>query len=69
MSELRVVLAGSREEQQLIAFRDALRSDPTAGYAGVKRALAVRFPNDCALYSLAKSAFIQDVLAREFPPR
>jgi GrpB-like predicted nucleotidyltransferase (UPF0157 family) len=46
-------------------FRDALRARPdvAAAYAALKRELAVRFADDRMGYTLAKTEFVQSVLA------
>lgn len=47
-----------------LAFRDYLRSHPSAAqqFAGHKRALAVRFPNDREAYIEAKSTYVLEIL-------
>jgi GrpB-like predicted nucleotidyltransferase (UPF0157 family) len=51
---------------QQIAFRDALRADPTltADYAALKRVLAAKHTDNREAYSAAKSDFIRTVLDR-----
>jgi GrpB-like predicted nucleotidyltransferase (UPF0157 family) len=53
------------ELQRHVAFRDALRADPTlrAKYAAFKSALAARHRNNRDAYSEAKSGFIMEVLS------
>jgi len=55
-----------------IAFRDYLRANPpvAAAYAGLKRDLAARFPDERAAYTERKGAFVERVLvrARDGPP-
>jgi len=57
---------GSHHHTATLAFRDALRADPTLaqGYADLKLALAERFPRDRPAYIEAKSDFIESVLAK-----
>jgi GrpB-like predicted nucleotidyltransferase (UPF0157 family) len=49
---------------RMLAFRDALRSDPAlaAEYAALKQDLAARFPDDRSVYTDGKSAFVARVL-------
>ncbi len=49
-----------------LGFRDRLRRHPGEAltYAALKRDLAARFPNDRQGYTEAKSAFVEDILAR-----
>jgi GrpB-like predicted nucleotidyltransferase (UPF0157 family) len=49
-----------------IAFRDALRADPslTANYTELKRILAAKYADDREAYTAAKSDFIPTVLER-----
>jgi GrpB-like predicted nucleotidyltransferase (UPF0157 family) len=55
---------------RMLAFRDALRSDPAlaAEYAALKQDLAVRFPDDRSAYTDGKSAFVARVLAATRSP-
>ena len=55
----------STELQRHVAFRDALRADPTlrAKYAALKRTLTARHRNNRDAYSEAKSGFIMDALS------
>lgn len=50
---------------RMLAFRDALRSDPAlaAEYAALKQDLAKRFPDDRSAYTEGKSPFVVRVLA------
>jgi GrpB-like predicted nucleotidyltransferase (UPF0157 family) len=61
---------GGRELPRHLAFRDHLRAHPkeAATYAALKRAAALRFPNDIDGYIDAKSAFIEGILARAARP-
>jgi GrpB-like predicted nucleotidyltransferase (UPF0157 family) len=61
-----VVPLGGAAWHRMLAFRDALRRDPslTADYAALKRELALRFPDNRAAYTDGKSAFVERVLAR-----
>ncbi|HEX9948110.1 MAG TPA: GrpB family protein [Allosphingosinicella sp.] len=56
---------------RMLAFRDALRSDPAlaAEYASLKQELAMRFPDDRSTYTDGKSAFVARVLAACSPAR
>jgi GrpB-like predicted nucleotidyltransferase (UPF0157 family) len=49
---------------RMLAFRDALRSDPAlaAEYAALKQGLARRFPDNRSAYTDGKSAFVARVL-------
>ncbi len=49
-----------------LAFRDALRGDPslTAKYGQLKQDLAERYPRDREAYLEGKAAFVQEVLER-----
>ncbi len=62
---LHAVERGSRIWQEHLAFRAALRSDPTlrARYQSLKLQLAQEFADDKAAYSAAKDPFIQSILA------
>lgn len=55
----------SHHHRATLAFRDALRADPslTDEYARLKRSLAERFPRDRPAYIDGKSAFVRNVLA------
>ncbi|MBE3568036.1 MAG: GrpB family protein [Thermogemmatispora sp.] len=52
--------------QRHLLFRDYLRAHPATAqeYALLKRALAARFPNDVAVYTEAKTAFIRGIEAK-----
>ena len=54
---------------RMLAFRNALRSDPAlaAEYAALKRDLAGRFPDDRSAYTEGKSSFVARVLAGRSP--
>jgi GrpB-like predicted nucleotidyltransferase (UPF0157 family) len=60
---------GGRELPRHLAFRDHLRAHPAAAddYATIKRAAALRFPNDIDAYIDAKTAFIEGILSRVLP--
>ena len=51
--------------RERLAFRDALRNDPTlrAAYAALKQRLAAIHPQDREAYTAAKTPFIAGVLA------
>jgi GrpB-like predicted nucleotidyltransferase (UPF0157 family) len=57
---------GSKRYREEVAFRDALRAQPTAAreYAQLKRELADKHRNDREAYAIGKSEFIAGVLAR-----
>ena len=63
---LHVMTLDTPRWNQQIAFRDALRADPTltADYAALKRVLAAKHSDDREAYSAAKSNFIRTVLDR-----
>lgn len=63
---LHLVPLGSALWRQRLAFRDALRgsAELTAGYAALKRQLALRYRHDREGYTEAKGPFIAEVLAR-----
>jgi GrpB-like predicted nucleotidyltransferase (UPF0157 family) len=65
-AHLHVMVLDSPRWYQQIAFRDALRADPTltADYAALKRVLAIKHSDNREAYSAAKSDFIRKVLAR-----
>jgi GrpB-like predicted nucleotidyltransferase (UPF0157 family) len=54
---------------RMLAFRDALRSDPALAdeYSALKRDLAKRFPEDRSAYTDGKSSFVARVLAASGP--
>jgi GrpB-like predicted nucleotidyltransferase (UPF0157 family) len=62
---LYVCAADSAALARHLAFRDLLRADPETAraYGELKRALAVRFRNDRAAYTDAKTAFTDAVLS------
>ncbi len=62
---LHLVPLNSALWQRRLAFRDALRGDAglTAGYAALKRQLAVQYRHDREGYTEAKGPFISQVLA------
>lgn len=70
---LHLCVAGSAQERDHLAFRDRLRADPgvAAAYRLLKRRLARQHDGRTLAsqegYSLAKSAFVRDVLARPGP--
>ena len=67
-----VVETGGEEERRTLAFRDYLRhhDDLAREYEALKRALAARVGFDAApareAYAMAKTAFVERVLARAF---
>jgi GrpB-like predicted nucleotidyltransferase (UPF0157 family) len=67
---LHVVPHGEGAWGRMLAFRDALRSDPAlaAQYAALKQDLAARFPDDRSTYTDGKSAFVARVLATPGAP-
>jgi GrpB-like predicted nucleotidyltransferase (UPF0157 family) len=54
------------ELERHVAFRDRLRSDPSArqAYEALKRRLAVQHRDDREAYTEGKSAFIETVVSR-----
>ncbi len=66
---LHLVPMTSRLWNQRLAFRDALREDPTLAreYAELKRELAERFRFDREAYTDAKAPFVARVLAGRCP--
>jgi GrpB-like predicted nucleotidyltransferase (UPF0157 family) len=58
--------AGTPAYRRHLLFRDYLRAHPEAAeaYAALKRTSAVRFREDRAAYTAAKSAFIEEILRR-----
>jgi GrpB-like predicted nucleotidyltransferase (UPF0157 family) len=62
---LHVVEHGGRDWREMLAFRDALRGDPSLRerYAGLKRELAARHRDDREAYTEAKADFIVAALA------
>jgi len=65
-AHLHVMTINSPRWSQQIAFRDALRADPSpiVEYAAVKSALAGKRTADRETYTAAKADFIRSVLAR-----
>ena len=63
---LHLVVPGSQAWREELAFRDALRSEPetTRAYEMLKRRLADRHTHDREAYTVAKTEFIEAVLAR-----
>lgn len=64
IAHLHIMTADSVRWRQQIAFRDALRADPstTSDYAALKRALAAEHTSDREAYSAAKDSFIHAVV-------
>ena len=62
---LYVCVTGTPALERHLAFRDALRANPSlaGAYGDLKRTLAARLADDRAGYTEAKSAFIEQVLA------
>jgi GrpB-like predicted nucleotidyltransferase (UPF0157 family) len=56
----------SREFQRHLAFRDYLRANPNEAkaYGGLKKSLALRFPDDWAAYTAGKSEFVEELTSR-----
>ncbi len=63
-AHLHVLDAHSPRWAKQLAFRDALRCNPTlaADYASLKRSLAARFAEDREAYTDGKTAFVERVL-------
>jgi GrpB-like predicted nucleotidyltransferase (UPF0157 family) len=63
---LHVIRADQWADDQRRIFRDALRAQPdvAAAYAALKRELAVLYADDRMGYTLAKSDFVEGVVAR-----
>ncbi|WP_134727819.1 GrpB family protein [Amycolatopsis nivea] len=63
---LYVCAADNENLARVLAFRDFLRTHPSTAqaYATLKRSLAHRFLTDRAAYTSAKTAFIDDVVAK-----
>jgi GrpB-like predicted nucleotidyltransferase (UPF0157 family) len=59
-----LVEEGGRLWRDFLAFRDHLRAHAAARrqFAGVKRVLAARFPEDREAYMKAKSSYVQEIL-------
>lgn len=68
---LHMVEFGSDFWQRHLRFREALRADPDAAreYERLKRALAAQYGTDRDGYTLAKTAFVESVLARPRRPQ
>jgi GrpB-like predicted nucleotidyltransferase (UPF0157 family) len=66
VSHIHVALVDDTPQWDRVVFRDYLRSDSDAAleYAKLKRDLASRFSGDREAYTLAKTAFITEALAR-----
>ena len=65
-----VCVTGGRELVRHLRFRDALRADWSLAeeYARLKRALAAQYGTDRDGYSVAKTFFVEGVLAANLPP-
>ena len=63
---LHLVVPGSEAWREELAFRDALRAEPATAqaYEQLKRRLAEEHANDREAYTVAKTAFVESVLAR-----
>jgi GrpB-like predicted nucleotidyltransferase (UPF0157 family) len=63
---LHLVVPGSRAWREELAFRDALRREPetACAYEELKRRLADEYVHNRAAYTVAKTEFIEGVLAR-----
>jgi GrpB-like predicted nucleotidyltransferase (UPF0157 family) len=63
---LQVMAAGDERAAALLAFRDALRADPTlaAEYAALKDRLAAANPTDREAYTAAKADFVAAAVQR-----
>jgi GrpB-like predicted nucleotidyltransferase (UPF0157 family) len=59
---------GSRTFQEHLAFRDYLRTHPGKAnvYAGLKRSLSLQFRDDRHAYTSGKSAFVAEIVNRQF---
>ena len=66
---LHLVVRGSRAWREELAFRDALRAEPETAraYEELKRRLAVELADDREAYTVAKTEFVESVLARALP--
>jgi GrpB-like predicted nucleotidyltransferase (UPF0157 family) len=64
-AHLHILPAGHARWTEQLAFRDALRADPTlvARYAELKHALAAQHGADREAYTEAKTEFVREVLA------
>ena len=65
VSHIHVALVDDASQWDRVVFRDYLRqhTDAARDYAGLKRDLAARFPDDREAYTLAKTAFIARTMA------
>ena len=63
---LHLVVPGSEAWREELAFRDALRTEPETAraYEELKRRLADEHASDREAYTVAKTAFVESVLAR-----
>ena len=63
---LHLVVPGSQAWREELAFRDALRGEPDTAraYEELKRRLAKEHTTDREAYTVAKTAFVESVLAR-----
>jgi GrpB-like predicted nucleotidyltransferase (UPF0157 family) len=63
---LHLVVPGSGAWREELAFRDALRAEPETAHAyeALKRRLADEHTHDREAYTVAKTAFVESVLAR-----
>ena len=63
---LHLVVPGSQAWREELAFRDALRAEPdtAAAYEELKRRLADEHLHDREAYTVAKTEFVEAVLAR-----
>ena len=63
---LHLVVPGSEAWREELVFRDALRAEPETAraYEVLKRRLADEHPHDREAYTVAKTAFVESVLAR-----
>ncbi|MEO8884039.1 MAG: GrpB family protein [Devosia sp.] len=62
--------ADAEEVRRHLLFRDHLRADPAArdAYQALKQELAIRYRTDREAYSKAKSAFVDDIVAKAGGP-
>lgn len=65
-AHVHLALKGGRQWRDLIAFRNALRSDPllARNYLALKRRLARKFPFDVDMYTSEKGEFVSALVAR-----
>jgi GrpB-like predicted nucleotidyltransferase (UPF0157 family) len=66
---LHMVVPGSQAWREELAFRDTLRAEPETAraYEELKRRLADEHVHDREAYTVAKSDFVEGVLARVLP--